>query len=44
MKWRYFLAAVLLASVVLLSAGAPIIPVVLGIGLAFVYNLRKQRA
>jgi hypothetical protein len=44
MKWRYFFAAVLLALVILLSAGAPLIPVVLGIGLAFVYNLRKQRA
>lgn len=44
MKWRYFIGAVILASTLLLSAGAPPISVVLGIGLALAYNLLKQRA
>jgi hypothetical protein len=44
MKWRYFLGAVILAATVLLSAGAPPIPVVLGIGLALGYNILKQRS
>jgi hypothetical protein len=44
MKWRYFFAAVILASTLLLSVGAPPISVVLGIGLALAYNLVKQRS
>jgi hypothetical protein len=44
MKWRYFLAAVIMASTVLLAVGAPLVSIVLGVGLALGYNLLKQRS
>jgi hypothetical protein len=43
MKWRFFIAAALVCAVVLLWAGAPLLPVVLGIAAALAANLYKTR-
>ena len=47
MKWTYFLGAAALAAYLLISLGAPILPVMLGTGLAALLNwrsLHKSRA
>jgi hypothetical protein len=44
MKGKYFLGACILAVGLLLKAGAPIVPIVLGIAGAAFINWRKHRS
>jgi hypothetical protein len=43
MKWKYFLGACILSVGLLLKAGAPLLPVVLGIAGAAFINWKKHR-
>jgi hypothetical protein len=43
MRWRYFIAAAILGAILLLTAGAPPIPVALGVTLALIFTLYKAR-
>jgi hypothetical protein len=43
MKWRFFIGAVILGTVLVLSAGAPPIPVAIGIVLVLLLNLYRAR-
>jgi len=43
MKWKYFVSASFLTTVLLLQAGAPFAAVAGGIGAAFLLNWRKHR-
>jgi nitrogen regulatory protein P-II 1 len=42
MKWKYFLAAAFVVGAALLKAGAPLLSILLGIGLAVLLNLRQR--
>jgi hypothetical protein len=42
MKWKYFLGACILSVGLLFKAGAPIVPILLGIAGAAFINWRKQ--
>lgn len=44
MKWKFFIGACILASGLLLKAGAPLVAVILGIGFAAFLTWRKQRS
>jgi len=45
MNWKYFVGACILASGLLLKAGAPIVPVAIGIAAAALLNwVRQHRA
>ena len=44
MKWKFFIGSCILATGLLLKAGAPIVPVVLGIAGAAFVNWKKQQA
>jgi hypothetical protein len=43
MKWRFFFGATILGTMLVLSAGAPLVPVALGVTLALLFNLYKAR-
>lgn len=43
MNWKFFVGACILATGLLFKAGAPILPVVAGIGLAAVFNWKRRR-
>ncbi|MGA3188843.1 MAG: hypothetical protein ABSF22_17195 [Bryobacteraceae bacterium] len=43
MKWRFFIAAALACAVVLLWAGAPPLPIALGVAGALAFNLYQRR-
>ena len=44
MKWKYFVGASILSVGLLFKAGAPIVPLVLGIAGAAFINWKKQRS
>jgi hypothetical protein len=45
MNWKYFVGSCILATGLLLKAGAPLVPIALGIAAAAFFNWRKhQRA
>jgi hypothetical protein len=44
MKWQYFLGACILSVGLLLKAGAPLVPIVLGIAGAALINWKKRRS
>jgi hypothetical protein len=43
MKWRFFIGAAILGAMLVLTAGAPPIPVALGVALALMFTLYKAR-
>jgi hypothetical protein len=43
MKWKYFVGACILSVGLLFKAGAPIVPLLLGIAGAALFNWKKQR-
>jgi hypothetical protein len=43
MKWRFFIGAAMLGTLLVLSAGAPPIPVALGVALVLLLNLYRAR-
>ena len=43
MRWKYFLGACILSVGLLFKAGAPIVPILLGVGGAAFINWKKQR-
>jgi hypothetical protein len=43
MKWRFFIGAAILGTLLVLSAGAPPLAVALGVALVFVFNLYRTR-
>ncbi len=43
-RWRYFLGASILAAGLLLKAGVPIVPLVLGLGLAAFLTWKNSRS
>jgi hypothetical protein len=43
MKWRYFIGAALVCAVILFAAGAPPVPVALGIVAALAVSLYQTR-
>jgi hypothetical protein len=43
-KWRFFVGASILAVGLLLKAGAPLVPIVLGVGAAALVTGRVRRA
>jgi hypothetical protein len=43
MNWRFFAAACILAVGLLLKAGAPVVPVILGVALAAVISWTTRR-
>ena len=43
MTWKYFIGACILASGLLFKAGAPVVPVAIGIAAAAFLNWRNQR-
>ena len=44
MKWKFFLGASILSLGLLFKAGAPLVPVVLGLALAAFLTWKKQRS
>jgi hypothetical protein len=44
MKWKFFIGSCILATGLLLKAGAPVAAVAMGIALAAFVNWRKQRS
>jgi hypothetical protein len=42
MSWKYFIGASILATGLLLKAGAPLVPIVLGIAMAAFFNWRRD--
>ena len=44
MKWKFFLGASILAIGLLFKAGAPLVPVALGLALAAFLTWKKQRS
>jgi hypothetical protein len=43
MKWRFFIAAAMLGTLLVLSAGAPPIPAALGVAFVLLLNLYRAR-
>jgi hypothetical protein len=43
MKWKFFIGACILTAGLLFKAGAPVVPVALGLATAAVLNWRSQR-
>ncbi len=43
MKWRYFLAAAISVSIMLIANGAPYLPILVGCGAVAFWNIRKKR-
>jgi hypothetical protein len=43
MNWKFFIGSCILATGLLLKAGAPIAPIVLGIAAAGFWNWKKQQ-
>jgi hypothetical protein len=43
MKWRFFIGAAILGTMLVLSAGAPPVPVALGVALVLLLNLYNAR-
>jgi hypothetical protein len=43
MKWKFFIGSCILATGLLLKAGAPLVPIALGIAGAAVVNWKTQR-
>jgi hypothetical protein len=43
MKWRFFVGAALLGTILVLSAGAPPFPVALGVAAVLLINLYRAR-
>jgi len=43
MKWRYFLAAAISVSIILIANGVPYLPVLAGCGAVAALNIRKKR-
>jgi hypothetical protein len=44
MTWKFFIGACILATGLLIKAGAPVMPVAMGIAVAAFVNWRKQRS
>lgn len=44
MNWKFFIGACILATGLLIKAGAPVIPVAIGIAAAAFVNWRKQHS
>ncbi|MDQ6759194.1 MAG: hypothetical protein M3Z32_04915 [Acidobacteriota bacterium] len=44
MKWNYFFGACLIVGAALLKAGAPVISVIAGLGLAALFNYFRYRS
>ena len=44
MKWKYFLGAAILSVGLLFKAGAPMVPIVLGLAAAAFLTWKKQRS
>ncbi|MBZ5594547.1 MAG: hypothetical protein LAP39_20080 [Acidobacteriia bacterium] len=42
MKWRYFLAAAISASIILVMNGVPFLPILAGCAAVALWNLRKR--
>lgn len=42
MKWRYFLAAAIFVSIILIVNGVPFLPVLVGCGAVAFWNVRKK--
>jgi hypothetical protein len=43
MKWKYFLAAAVSVSLLLMVNGVPLLPILLGCGAVAVWNFRSAR-
>jgi hypothetical protein len=43
MSWRLFIGAAILATGLLIKVGAPLVPVVMGIAMAALFNWRRER-
>jgi hypothetical protein len=43
MSWKYFIGASILGTGLLIKAGAPLVPVVMGIAMAALFNWRRER-
>ena len=43
MKWKFFLGAAILSVGLLIKAGAPLVPIALGVAGAAVLNWKKQQ-
>jgi hypothetical protein len=43
MNWKYFTGASILATGLLIKVGAPLVPIVLGIAMAALFNWRRER-
>jgi hypothetical protein len=44
MRWKFFVGACILTTGLLIKAGAPVIPIILGIAGAAFINWKKQRS
>ena len=44
MKWKFFLGAAILSAGLLFKAGAPLVPVALGLAVAAFLTWKKQRS
>jgi len=42
MKWRYFVAAAMSVSIVLIANGVPVLPILVGCGAIAIWNFRKK--
>ena len=43
LKWKWFVGACTLGGALLLKAGAPLVPIAIGIGLAALFTWRQHR-
>ena len=43
MNWKYFIGSCVLATGLLLKAGAPLVPIALGIAAAALFNWKKHQ-
>jgi hypothetical protein len=44
MNWRYFLAAAICISIILIANGVPYLPILAGCGAVALWNVRKKRS
>ena len=42
MKWRYFVAAAMSVSIILIANGVPVLPILVGCGAIAIWNFRKK--